>query len=143
MLECPKSSPAQLNDPFECRTGESPKEWEINEIYKMEEGQIMGIVTTLPNFRPPTKIFSLSEHTTKKWLKRFRKLSHDRKVKAMRILYSEHGIELSNPKNIFKDMRIRLSRVGIFSLSETCCNELMWAHYGANQQGIVFGFNTS
>lgn len=40
-------------------------------------------------------------------------------------------------------MRHRLSLVGVFSLSETCSNELMWAHYGDNHKGIVFGFNTS
>jgi hypothetical protein len=137
------SSPIQLNDPLECRIGEIPKDWEKNTVLELEQGQIMGVITTLPKFQPPKTLFSLSERSTKKWLKRFRNLSHDRKVKAMRTLYSEHGIELSNPKNIFKDMRHRLSLVGIFSLSEDCCNELMWAHYGANHQGIAFGFNTS
>lgn len=137
------SSPLQLNDPLECRIGEIPKDWEENTILELEKGQLMGVVTSLPNLHLPKTLFSLSERSTKKWLKRFRNLSHDRKIKAMRTLYSEHGIELSNPKNIFKDMRRRLSLVGVFSLSETCCNELMWAHYGENHQGIVFGFNTS
>lgn len=61
----------------------------------------------------------------------------------MRALYAEHGVELSRPENVFKDMRRRISSVGIFSLSETCSNELMWAHYGANHQGIAFGFSWS
>ena len=137
------SSPSQLNDPLECRIGEIPRDWEDKTIHKMEQSQLMGVVTTLPSFKPPKLLFSLSERETKQWLKRFRKLTHSRQVKAMRALYSEHGIELSKPENIFKDMHKRLSSVGIFSLSETCSNELMWAHYGANHQGVTFGFSWS
>lgn len=137
------SSPAYLNDPLECRIGEIPKDWEDKMIRQLEEGQIMGLVMPPPDFQPPKTLFSLSERATKQWLKRFRGLSYDRKIKAMRALYSDHGMELSKPKNIFNDMHKRLKRVGIFSLSETCCNELMWAHYGANHKGITFGFNTS
>lgn len=137
------SSPSQLNDPLECRIGEIPKDWEAKTIRQMEEGQLMGVVANFPSFEPPKTILSLSEKETKQWLKRFKKLSHSRRVKAMRALYSEHGIELSRPENVFKDMKKRLSSVGIFSLSETCCDELMWAHYGANHQGIAFGFSAS
>lgn len=137
------ASPRQLNDPLECRIGEIPKDWEERTILELERGQIMGAVTTLPTFQPPKTLFSLNERSTRKWLKRFRNLSHDRKMKALRTLYSEHGMKLSNPRDIFKDMRHRLSLVGVFSLSETCSNELMWAHYGDNHKGIVFGFSTT
>ncbi len=137
------SSPSQLNDPLECRIGEIPLEWETRTIRELENGQLMGVVMRPPFFEPPTRLFSLSERATKHWIKRFGKLSHERKVKAMRQLYSDHGVDLSRPENIFKDMRERLSKVGIFSLSEDCSNELMWAHYGANHQGIALGFSTS
>lgn len=136
------SSPSQLNDPLECRIGEIPLDWEAKNIRILEQGQLMGMVAPLLNGMPPKQLFSLSERETKQWLKRFKKLNHERQVKAMRALYSEHGVELSRPEKIFKDMRKRISSVGIFSLSETCSNELMWAHYGANHQGIAFGFNT-
>lgn len=137
------SSPSQLNDPLECRIGEIPQDWEAKTILKLEQGQLMGVIGGLPPFEPPKQLFSLSERETKQWLKRFKKLTHSRRVKAMRALYSNHGIELSKPENIFKDMRKRLSSVGVFSLSETCCNELMWAHYGANHQGVALGFSWS
>ncbi|MFT6464373.1 DUF2971 domain-containing protein [Halopseudomonas sp.] len=137
------SSPAQLNDPLECRIGEIPEDWKARTIRTMEQAQLMGFIAPLPSFEPPKLLFSLSERETKQWLKRFKKLTHPRQVKAMRALYAEHGIELSRPENIFEDMRKRLSSVGVFSLSETCCNELMWAHYGANHQGIAFGFRWS
>ncbi|MFA6136729.1 MAG: DUF2971 domain-containing protein [Sulfurimonas sp.] len=137
------SSPYQLNDPLECRIGEIPKEWEVKTIREMENGQLMGVIAGPPLFEVRKQLFSLSERETKQWLKRFKILTHDRKIKAMRKLYSEHGIKLSRPENIFKDMHKRLSKVGIFSLSETCSNELMWAHYSANHQGVAFGFSMS
>ncbi|MCG6401696.1 DUF2971 domain-containing protein [Vibrio fluvialis] len=137
------SSPKQLNDPLECRTGEIPPVWKAKTIRECENAQIMGVIMQPPLFEPPKCLFSLNERETKQWLKRFSKLNHPRKVKAMRQLYSEHGIELSRPENIFKDMRKRLSQVGIFSLSEDCSNELMWAHYGASHEGIALGFSSS
>lgn len=137
------SSPAQLNDPLECRTGEIPPEWEAKTIRELENGQLMGVVMQFPSFEPSKRLFSLSERETKQWIKRFSKLSHSRKVKAMRQLYSDHGVELSKPENIIKGMRKNLSKVGIFSLSEDCSNELMWAHYGANHEGIALGFSSS
>ncbi len=135
------SPPAQLNDPLECRIGEIPKDWEAKTIRMMEQAQLMGFIAPPPSFEPPEQLFSLSERETKQWFKRFKKLTCTRQLKAMRGLYSEHGLGLSRPENIFVDMRKRLSAVGVFSLSETCCNELMWAHYGANHQGVALGFS--
>ena len=34
-----------------------------------------------------------------------------------------------------------LRNVGIFSLSETCDNELMWGHYADGGKGIAIGFD--
>lgn len=137
------SSPVNLNDPLECKTAKIPPEWEAKTVRELENGQLMGVVMRPPLFEPPKRLFSLSERETKQWIKRFSKLNHPRKVKAMRNLYSDHGVELSRPENIIKDMRKRLSQVGIFSLSEDCSNELMWAHYGANHEGIALGFRYS
>jgi hypothetical protein len=58
----------------------------------------------------------------------------------MRKLYSDHGIELSGPEKIFDDMQHRLDAVRVFSLSECCDNELMWAHYGSSHRGLVIGY---
>lgn len=137
------SSPAQLNDPLECKIGEIPLEWEAETIRELENAQLMGVVMQLPSFEPPRRLFSMTERETKKWIKRFGRLNHQRKVKAMRQLYSDHGVELSKPENIFKDMRARISEAGIFSLSEDCSSELMWAHYGASHEGIALGFSVS
>ncbi|RXJ78767.1 hypothetical protein CRV03_01700 [Arcobacter sp. F155] len=136
------SSPAKLNDPLECRIGEIPAKWEEETIRTLEKAQLMGVLMQHHSLRPPKCLFSLSEKETKRWIKRFTKMDHSKKVKAMRKLYSDHGIILSRPENIIKDMRDRISNVGIFSLSEDHSNELMWAHYGANHEGIALGFST-
>ena len=135
------STPAQLNDPLECRIGEIPKDWESRTIRDMENAQIMGIFGFPP--QAPKMLFSLGEKETKKWLKRFKTSSHQQRISAIRKLYSSHGMPLSKPENVFHDMRKRLLSVGVFSLSEDCQSELMWAHYGANHRGVAIGFETS
>ena len=110
------SSPSQLNDPLECRIGEIPQDWVDKNIRELEQGQLMGVVARPPLFEPPKQLFSLNERQTKQWLKRFKKLTHSRKVKAMRSLYSDHGVELSRPENVFKDMRKRLASVEYLAL---------------------------
>lgn len=109
----------------------------------IEEMQILGALVGLPGQPLPVTLFSLTERQTRKWRARFRRLSHQRKVNAMRKLYSDHGIELSRPEVIFDDMRERLSRVGIFSLSESNDNELMWSHYGGSHRGLALAFKRS
>jgi hypothetical protein len=137
------SCPDQLNDPLECKPGTIPSDWEAATIRKMEEMQILGVLVGLPGQPLPVTLFSLTERQTRKWRERFRRLSHQRKVNAMRKLYSDHGIEVSHPEAIFENMRERLSRVGIFSLSESNDNELMWSHYGGSHTGLALGFKRS
>lgn len=136
------SSPSQLNDPMECKTGDIPEDWQASTIRQLETAQLMGIAG-MPGQVMPSNLFSLNARQTKQWWKRFRSLSHKQKVAAMRKLYADHGIELSRPEEIFRDMRKRLAAVGIFSLSECNDNELMWSHYGANHAGLAIGFACS
>lgn len=136
------SSSSQLNDPLECKTGEIPIAWQKATIRELEMGQLMGMLG-MPGQELPSTLFSLSERQTKRWWKRFRGLSHKQKVAAMRHLYADHGMDLSRPENIFRDMQKRLKAVGIFSLSESIDNELMWSHYGGNHSGISLGFGCS
>jgi hypothetical protein len=89
----------------------------------------------------PTRFFpTVNERPSGGW-RDSKKLPHKEKVRAMRELYADHNRSVSNPQEIFLDMRKRLSQVGIFSLSECNDNELMWAHYGANHSGIALGFS--
>jgi len=132
-------SPAdQLNDPLECKTGVIPEDWKRLTIRKMEDAQLMGVVG-LPG-RPSETLFSYDRQRTRKWIKRFLKLPHGRRIREMRTLYSEHGITRSDPTKIFDTLQAQLSSIGIFSLSECADNQPMWAHYATNHSGLALGF---
>ena len=134
------SAPHQLNVPLECLIGEIPKDWELETIRQMEEGQLMGMYG-VPG-KPTKEFLSLNTVETKKWFKHLSKLTHEKRVMKMRKIYADHGITLSKPKDIFINMRKNISSVGIFSLSENPCNELMWSHYAASHKGIALGFSS-
>lgn len=99
----------------------------------------MGIAGRPGNPMPKT-LLSLDKRQTRQWWARFRTLSHQQKMYAMRELHADHGIQLSRPESIFDDMHRRLDSVGVFSLSEAVDNELMWAHYGGTHIGLAIGF---
>jgi hypothetical protein len=136
------STPEKLNDPVECKTGIIPEDWKERTIREMEVAQLMGVIGVLPGTRPET-LFSLDRQQTKKWLKRLKKLPHDRKVKEMRVLYEAHGIQLSNPKLLFETLQKQLSNVGIFSMSEKTDDQPMWAHYASEHYGLALGFSAA
>jgi len=134
------SNAEKLNDPLECRTGIIPESWKQKNIREMEEAQIMGLVAPLPSFRPSETLFSLSPRDTRRWFKKFKTLSHSERMKAMRAIYLEHGIELSRPDRLFDKFQKQLAKVGIFSLTERPNNELMWSHYARSHTGLALGF---
>lgn len=103
----------------------------------------MGVITSLPDFRPPETLFSLNKRHTKQWISKLKKLSHARRLRAVRTLYANHGMHLSRPSEIFQKMALQLSEVGIFSLSESCESELMWSHYSNSHTGVAVGFARS
>lgn len=132
---------SKLNDPLECRTGTIPEEWQSKTILEMEKAQLMGVISSPPKFLPPQTLFSLSPRDTKRWIKRLLELSHERRIKAMRALYAQHGVELSEPQKIFKELDRQLATVGIFSVTERPDNELMWSHYAQGHSGLALGFS--
>ena len=54
---------------------------------------------------------------------------------------SRTGNYPSNPASKYMYITDILRNVGIFSLSETCGNELMWGHYADGGKGIAIGFD--
>ena len=134
---------ANLNDPLECRTGLIPEAWKRETIYELEQGQIWGVLAPLPKLLPPETLFSLSPRDTRRWLKRFKSLSHAERVKAIRKLYSDHEIELSRPDKIFEQLTKQLAAVGIFSMSSKAESQLMWSHYAGGHSGLALGFATT
>ena len=133
------STADKLNDPLECRTGVVPLKLKNEIISQMEGGQLLGLMG-MPFSSPSDTLYSLTPKQTRQWRKRIKKLPHKRRVKALRLLHDQHGIQLSNPKKTFEVFEEQLRQVGIFSLSETADNELMWAHYANSHEGIALGF---
>ncbi len=133
------ATPDALNDPAECKTGLIPDEWRRQKIAEMESAQLLGLFGP-PLFDQPETLFSLDRQNTKRWFKRLKKLPHDRKIKAMRKLYRDHGVELSDPRILFETFQQQLSSVGIFSLSECPDSPPMWAHYAGNHSGLTLRF---
>ncbi|MES2027489.1 MAG: DUF2971 domain-containing protein [Pseudomonadota bacterium] len=134
------SKAANLNDPLECRTGAIQNAWKQETIRELEEGQILGVVAAPPNFMPPETLFSLTPRDTRRWVKTFLAMSHSERMKAMRKLYSAHGIDLSRPDKLMDNLSRQLAEVGIFSMSTNPVSQLMWSHYGGIHSGIALGF---
>lgn len=53
------------------------------------------------------------------------------------------GSSLSDPELLFQDLDAQLNSVGIFSMSDCPDNELMWAHYAGNHEGVCLGFSAA
>lgn len=131
-----------LNDPLECKTGLIPEDWKERTIAAMQSAQFLGTISDFPGkVGYASTILSLSPRDTKRWINKTLKMPHALRIKAMRALYHQHGLTLSKPEDIFKQMALDLSEVGIFSLSERPDNELMWAHYGDSHKGLALGFS--
>ena len=56
------------------------------------------------------------------------------------IVYENMRTRFSNPNHLIKSLDERLRGTGIFSLSETDTNQLMWAHYAGESRGLAIGF---
>ncbi|WP_299663125.1 DUF2971 domain-containing protein [uncultured Ruegeria sp.] len=136
------SKAENLNDPLECKTGLIPEDWKERTIAEMQSAQYFGTISAFPKqVGHVNTILSLTPRETRRWIKKTLKMPHARKIKEMRALYNRHGLCLSKPEDIFKQMALDLSEAGIFSLSERPDNELMWAHYGDNHKGLALGFS--
>lgn len=136
------STASQLNDPLECKTGQVPDAWKQETIRQMEDAQISGFVlSAVKSFREKRPFYSLSSRAAKQWFKGIKRLKTRReKYERVRSFLSDHGREISRPEKLFARFDDQLAKVGVFSLSESPDNGLMWAHYGAGHSGLAFGF---
>lgn len=88
--------------------------------------------------------FGLKGKELKSFIKRLMSKSFERRYQMINeIVYKEVGAKLSNPSDITKSLEERLHETGIFSLSETDTNQLMWAHYAGESKGIAIGFEVT
>ena len=134
-----------LNDPFECSIQAMAKDWIEERIKEGIDAQIMGFYqSVLIAKREKFKdlFFGLTEKQTIEFLGKLNKKGSVEEVynTIREFIRRKTGGELSDPRAIFSNFDKQLNQVGIFSLSETAENQLMWAHYGEESKGIAIGF---
>lgn len=134
---------SQLNDPLECRTGQIPEEWKRKSIQKSEDAQMAGFLMSAHlALKSEQSFYSLSQRATKRWLRKLERLkTRKAKYSAIRSFLKDHGRDISRPAELFDKFERQLSSVGVFSLSESPDNQLMWAHYAASHTGLAIGFS--
>lgn len=140
------SNAAGLNDPFECTIQEIAKEWIDKQVSEMKQGHLMGFVFAFFNARKAkSHFFGLSIDQAQSVMDELKLLtSTDEKYQFFReFMKSRNGYYPTNPIDTFTGFDEQLNKVGIFSLSETSENQLMWSHYGENTQGIAIGFEVT
>lgn len=138
------ANPKTLNDPLECSIQEI-SEKSISKFCDEErqehlQGLVMAYIMTPPN----ELILGVSKETVKKLLDR---IGLEKNIKNKYKLYSNFIKERTGhqPNPVLKYMFIEdiLNMIGIFSMSETCENKLMWGHYAEGGKGIAIGFELS
>lgn len=131
-----------LNDPFECSIQEIAKDWIDERIKESKGGHISGFVhSALMAIKLKQEFYGLTLKETKQYLKKFQARDFEKKYTSSReFIYRKTNRLTSNPANTYLNFDNQLNEVGIFSLSETPLNQLMWSHYGGNSKGIAIGF---
>lgn len=134
-----------LNDPFECTIGEIAHDWIENKIQQLKIAHMSGfIIPAIDSVKRKQLFYDLNHKQTKEFLNRLKKKDFDAQYKTVRdFIYRKTGKQLSNPDDTFANFDKQLNEVGIFSLSETDDNELLWAHYSDSSKGISLGFEVS
>lgn len=122
-----------LNDPFECTIQEIAHEYIEKQVKILMEAHIMGFIQSA-KMAPDSSKSAV--------LKKVKKASTlPEKHRIVRDAYKKYvGRRITNPIDTFKNFDKQLQKAGIFSMTEDPLNELMWAHYGENSNGIAVGF---
>ena len=127
---------SSLNDPCECTLHSLAPEWVAEKVRMMKGAQMGGFLVGLPGTPPdpPAAEFAakLNESKTSKEIQTFR-----------RMFEARFSCRLSNPDLVFEQLEDQLKSVGVFSLSESAGDPLMWAHYAGNHEGVCLGFEVA
>lgn len=139
------SKPEMLNDPFECSIANFTDRAKKKMIEEYRVFQVCNFaVLGEKSLSDGRDYFGLQGKDLKKFLKRMKVKSWDKRYKMIsNLVYEANGVHLSNPIHVIKSLESRLHDTGIFSLSETDTNQLMWAHYGGESKGLALGFEVT
>lgn len=124
-----------LNDPCECTLHSLAPEWVAKNVRDLKATQMAGFLMNFPYHMP--------EHPAAAEIRQ--KLQgvndFDEKYRLFRTMYEERvPSRLSDPAKLFSGVEEQLRDIGVFSLSETAEQPLMWAHYAGNHEGVCLGF---
>lgn len=136
------SNAVGLNDPFECSMKKIATDW-IERRYESERmAHLMGFMISAKRSMDSNENFwSLLPTQTKKLLRLLKKQSIDTQYSFFREFIKDHtGYYPTDTRSTFDQFDSQLSAVGIFSLSESSENQLLWAHYADEFRGIAIGF---
>lgn len=136
------SNAAGLNDPFECSIQEIAANYISKKVKELKKGNIDGFLFgAINSIKNNQNFYKLTPKQTKEFLKNFGKKSFDDQYKTVKnYIYRETGRQISDPEKAFNNLDSQLNDIGIFSLTETDTNILMWAHYTNSSKGIAIGF---
>ena len=136
------SKPENLNDPFECSIANFTEKVKATIIIKYKRDQVFSFIEHgKKSLLDKSLYFNLEGKSLKHFLKKLGSKSLERKYQMINeVVYQASGIPLSNPNQLFKSLEQRLMTTGIFSLSETDTDQLMWAHYANEHKGLALGF---
>ncbi|ARK12189.1 DUF2971 domain-containing protein [Fibrella sp. ES10-3-2-2] len=135
-----------LNDPFECTIQEIAQDYINSQVSTLMRAHVEGFLTTALRSiekKDSNLFYGMSPKATKEFLAKFRNKTPEEQHKATReFIFRKTGREISNPRETFENFDKQLNSVGIFSMSETDNNQLMWAHYSNSSKGIALGFDS-
>lgn len=139
------SKPENLNDPFECSIANFTEKAQEKLIRTYKEFQVRNFVAFgALSLKRNTPYYNLTKKSLKSLLKRLGTKSWDKRYQMVNeVVYEAIGTRLSNPNHLIKSLKDRLQVSGIFSLSETDTNQLMWAHYAGESRGLAVGFEVT
>lgn len=136
------AKPETLNDPLECSIQEIAQK-SIAECCQQEKTeQLEGFVLAYVMASKEKLMWGLSKEKVGRVLS---KIGTVKDINSKYLIYADFiksrtGNFPSNPETKYRSINDILKVIGVFSLSETCENELMWGHYASGGKGIAIGF---
>lgn len=131
-----------LNDPFEGSVANFSDQIKRQMVCKYRQMQILSFVIKGEMAHQQGKsFFGIRGKVLKSFLKKLKTKSQDRRYCMMNQLVAQnHGVNFSKPEQILKSFESRIKNVGVFSMSESDTDQLMWAHYADESKGLALGF---
>lgn len=137
------AKPETLNDPLECSIQEIAEKSIMKCCEQEKREQLESFVLTYVMTNKHDVMYGLTKNKIKQVLSKISDVKDfDGKYRIFAdFIKSTTGNYPLNPVSKYMYITDILRNVGIFSLSETCDNELMWGHYANGGNGIAIGFD--